>query len=343
MKSLGARSGQIIQIYLLQTLLLGLLGGLIGVGLGVGVQLAFPVLLAKLINLPTEVHIQLRTVLTGLGAGVLTTLLFTLPPLLDIRRMRPILILRRAVEEDRDPVWPLVLKHLRRWALIVAFTVAFAAAGFLLWRLHAHGGRLFTAAHVQYVLWPCVVLLVGDVLLDKTLRARMFRHPAQIAAFVFILAGLAAIATTLSDSATVGKVFSLGLVGVLAVLLAASAAVLAALKYFLNRTRLALPSTLRHGLANLYRPGNPSAALLAALGLGVMQIMTVFLVQQAVVKELHLSSAPNLPNVFLIDVTSEEVAGVRALLKSQKSVTSEAGAAAGGVVAHPGNRWSAGE
>jgi putative ABC transport system permease protein len=108
---------------------------------------------------------------------------------------------------------------------------------------------------------------------------------------------------------------------VLAVLLAASAAVLAGLRLFLAKTRLRLPSSLRHGLANLYRPGNPSAALLAALGLGVMQIMTVYLVQQAVVSELHLSAAPNLPNVFLIDIASNEVDGLRALLKSQSSVT----------------------
>ena len=36
------------------------------------------------------------------------------------------------------------------------------------------------------------------------------------------------------------------------------------LRLLLDRTRLALPSTLRHGLANLYRPGNQSAAVLAA-------------------------------------------------------------------------------
>jgi putative ABC transport system permease protein len=113
------------------------------------------------------------------------------------------------------------------------------------------------------------------------------------------------------------------LVGVLAVLLAASAAVLAGLRWLLNRTRLHLPSAVRHGLANLYRPGNPSAALLAALGMGVMQIMSVYLVQQAVVTELHISSAPNLPNVFLIDITNDEIDGMRALLKSQKSVTAE--------------------
>lgn len=260
MKSLGARSGQIMKIYLMQTLLLGLLGGVLGVALGIGVQLAFPYLLARLINVETDLHVQFRTVFTGLAAGVLTTLLFTLPPLLDIRGVRPILILRRAVEDTDDP---------------------FVAAIF----------------------------------------KKITKNLAQIGAAVLILGGLAAIATTLSDSATVGKYFSLGLVMVLAVLLGASALVLAGLKFFLNRTRLALPSAVRHGLANLYRPGNPSAALLAALGMGVMQMMTVFLVQQAVVSELHISSAPNLPNVFLVDITNDEIDGMRKLLTVQKSVT----------------------
>ena len=36
-----------------------------------------------------------------------------------------------------------------------------------------------------------------------------------------------------------------------------------------------------------------------------MQIMTVYLVQQAVVRELHIPAAPNLPNVFLVDITTE--------------------------------------
>ena len=241
MKSLGARSAQIIKIYLMQTLVLGLLGGLLGVGLGAGVQLAFPWLLAKLVNVDTTLHLQWRTVLTGLAAGVLTTLLFTLPPLLDIRSVRPVLIFRRAVEDVDDPFVSAVFRKLRK-------------------------------------------------------------NSAQLVAAVLILAGLTAIATTLSDSATVGRLFSVGLVSVLLVLLAASAGVLALLRLLLKRSGFSLPSSLRHGLANLYRPGNPSAALLAALGLGVMQIMTVYLVQQAVVKELHVSSAPDLPHVFLIDI-----------------------------------------
>lgn len=262
MKSLGARSGQIIKIYLLQTMLLGLGGGLVGVALGVGVQLTLPHLLAKLVHIDAEFHVHASTVITGLLVGVLTTLLFTLPPLLDIRSVRPVLIFRRAVEESDDP---------------------------------------FVSA----------------------IRKKISKNGVQIGAAILILTGLATIASTLSDSAVVGQVFSLGLVAVLAVLLAASAAVLAGLRYLLGKTRLHLPSTVRHGLANLYRPGNPSAALLAALGLGVMQIMTVYLMQQAVVTELNISAAPNLPNVFLIDIAADEVDGVRTVLKSQTSVKAD--------------------
>ncbi len=121
----------------------------------------------------------------------------------------------------------------------------------------------------------------------------------------------------------VGKWFSIGLVSVLLILLAASAILLAILKLFLNTTRLHLPSSLRHGLANLYRPGNPSAALLAALGLGIMQIMTVYLVQKDAVQEMNISAAPNLPNVFLIDIADSEIAGLKTLLHSQPSVIGE--------------------
>lgn len=263
MKSLGARSSQVIKIYLMQTLLLGIVGGLLGVGFGVGVQMALPLFLAKLINVVPDLHVDLRSVATGLGAGILTTLLFTLPPLLDIRNVRPILILRRAMDESSDD--------------------PFISAIF----------------------------------------AKITKNYAQIVSGVLILGGLAAIATTLSDSREVGKWFTVGLVVVLFILLIASWAVLRILRFFLSRTRLSLPSSLRHGLANLYRPGNPSAALLAALGMGVMQIMTVYLVQQAVVSELHVASAPNLPNIFLVDMTNDEIGGIRTLLKNAPGITKD--------------------
>jgi putative ABC transport system permease protein len=259
MKSLGAGSTQIMKIYLLQTLLLGLGGGVLGVVLGIGVQLAFPLFLAKLLHLTPSLRLDTHAIGLGLGAGLLTTLLFTLPPLLDIRNVRPILILRRNVEASDDPFTKRMLRKFQ-----------------------------------------------GSI--------------AQIVASFFILVGLVVLATRVSDSRQVGWTFAVGLVASLIVLLAMSAVTLWLLRQFLRRTGLHLPSTLRHGLANLYRPGNPSAALLAALGLGVMQIAAVYMVQRSIVNEMHVATAQNLPNIFLIDMSTDEVTGVRALLAQQPTV-----------------------
>lgn len=262
MKSLGASSAHILRIYVLQTLLLGLVGGLLGLVLGLGVQLSFPFFLARLLGITPAFRLDPRVFALGLGAGLLTTLLFTLPPLLDIRTVRPILILRRNVEASEDPFARKLLQRLR-----------------------------------------------GSVL--------------QIVAAVLLLAGLAWLATRVSDSRQVGLYFAAGLALLLLVLFAMSALLLSGLRRLLDRTRLSLAATLRHGLANLYRPGNPSAALLAALGLGVMQIAAVYMVQRSVVNEMQTSTAANLPNLFLIDISSSEVEGVRSLLRAQHEVGGE--------------------
>jgi len=321
MKSIGARSWQIMKIYLLQTLLLGLAGGLLGVTLGAAVQLAFPLVLPKSINVPTDFHIQPRAIAVGLMAGSLITLLFTLPPLLDIRSIRPSLILRRDTESEGPPqtagIFQQILGRLP-WVLLAAVVT---------W-LSIHTARRHWPGHALALTLEAVCVLAAAAF-GPWLVIKARKNPWQLAAFLLIVGGIAAIATLLSDvphgpdAAGVGEVFSVGLVLVLLVLLGASAAVLAALKFLLSRTRLHLPSSLRHGLANLYRPGNPSAALLAALGMGIMQIMTVFLVQQAVVSELRLTASPNIPNIYLIDISNSEIDGLRKLLKSLPGITAE--------------------
>lgn len=105
MKAVGARAAQIIQIYLVQTIWLGLAGGLIGVTLGAIVQKSFPWLIHQVFALLPDVPWDWSFSLQGLSMGVLATLLFTLPPLLAIRNIRPNLVLRRnmsdAAQEDR--------------------------------------------------------------------------------------------------------------------------------------------------------------------------------------------------------------------------------------------------
>jgi len=99
MKAVGARSNQVIQIYVVQTLWLGLAGGLIGVAIGAVVQKSFPWLIQRVFALLPDMPWDWSFSLQGLSVGVLATLLFTLPPLLAIRNVRPSLVLRRDMSD----------------------------------------------------------------------------------------------------------------------------------------------------------------------------------------------------------------------------------------------------
>ncbi|HYZ85319.1 MAG TPA: FtsX-like permease family protein, partial [Bryobacteraceae bacterium] len=101
MKSIGGRTSQIVQIYLLQTLTLGLIGGVLGIIVGSLLQRAFPILLGRLLQVSPEMPWLPSSAAQGLLAGLLTTLLFTLPPLLSVRRIKPALVLRRDMEDVR--------------------------------------------------------------------------------------------------------------------------------------------------------------------------------------------------------------------------------------------------
>jgi putative ABC transport system permease protein len=95
MKCLGAKSAQVLRIYILQTAGLGLAGSLAGIALGSLVQMAFPLFLARYFQVSMAPRFDLVSALQGLIVGLLTVLLFTIPPLLGIRHIRPALIFRR--------------------------------------------------------------------------------------------------------------------------------------------------------------------------------------------------------------------------------------------------------
>ena len=261
LKAVGAQSSDLLRIFLLQTLGLGLAGGLLGVAAGVGVMAALPAVFGKLLPVNTVLGFPWRSVFAGLGTGLLTTLLFCLPPLLDVRAVRPVLVLRRLVEQ--------------------------APAGFRAW------------------------------------LGRWWARRLQLGLSVLVVVALGGIAWALSDSAKVGGWFALLFAVALVVLLILAAVALRTLRFALNRVRLHLPSSLRHGLANLYRPGNQSAAVLASLGTGVMLILAVYLMQSSLLRDLRETASPKLPNVFLIDVTGDEVAGITDFFKRQAGVTQQ--------------------
>src|SRR5450432_1968605 len=78
--------------------------------------------------------------------------------------------------------------------------------------------------------------------------------------------------------------------------------------------------SIRHGIANLYRPGNHAQSALVALGIGVMFTLTVYLVQRGMLAEMMKSAPPGMPNVFLLDMTPRNRDAVVDLLVHQAGV-----------------------
>lgn len=95
LKTLGADSATVVRTYLLQAMLLGLIGSLAGAAFGAGLHSVLPGLLSGLVPLDLAGRVTLLPLVKGMAMGLLTTLLFTAWPLLEIRDIRPALVFRR--------------------------------------------------------------------------------------------------------------------------------------------------------------------------------------------------------------------------------------------------------
>ncbi|MGD0682877.1 MAG: FtsX-like permease family protein, partial [Terracidiphilus sp.] len=135
LKAVGASSSDLLRIFLLQTLGLGLAGGLVGVAAGVGVMAALPAVFGKLLPVHTMLEFPWRSIAAGLGTGLLTTLLFCLPPLLDVRNVRPVLVLRRLVEQGPEGVGGWFARWWSRRLQLGISAIVIAALGGIAWAL----------------------------------------------------------------------------------------------------------------------------------------------------------------------------------------------------------------
>ena len=255
MKSLGARSSQVIRIYVFETAILGSAGAVLGIIAGYGIERFFPHLIDRYFKMHVDLIFGWATILQGFAIGLLTTMLFTLPPLLRIRRVRPSVILRRNMMEGRPSWW----KRLRQSAEALA-------AGFA------------------------------------------------------IVAGIGAIAAWLSGSPRIGAYFVGALIAGLLSLSAVAWILLRTLRWFQRAASLHLPGPVRHGIANLYRPGNQAQSVLVALGVGVMFIASVYLVQHTVVQRIMENVPRGMPNVFLLDIQPSQQAAVADIVRQVPGV-----------------------
>lgn len=124
LRCLGASAGQAFAVYLVQGIGLGLLGAVLGAGLGVALQQALPAVLRDWLPFPVDFFIAWPEVGRGMAAGFLICVLFTLLPLLAVRRVPPLAALRALAADEAgagrfDP-----------WRLAIAALIACAVAGF---------------------------------------------------------------------------------------------------------------------------------------------------------------------------------------------------------------------
>ena len=116
LKCLGATARQVLATYVAQVMLLGAGGSLLGVAIAAIAIRAIPESTAAAFG-SVPYGLTWSAALQGLAVGLLVSLLFSLVPLLEVRRVKPLLLLRGA--DVMTPVLPATAsagrKGLRRW------------------------------------------------------------------------------------------------------------------------------------------------------------------------------------------------------------------------------------
>jgi putative ABC transport system permease protein len=108
LRCLGASAGRIFAVYLAQAAAMGLAGSVAGAALGLAVQRLLPRLLGDFLPVDVRLAPSWTALLSGLGVGVGVAVLFSLSPLLGVRDVSPLVLLRRSFDpaprRRRDPL-----------------------------------------------------------------------------------------------------------------------------------------------------------------------------------------------------------------------------------------------
>ncbi len=243
LRCLGASGRQVLAVYLAQALAIALVGSAAGAAVGTGLQLLLPRVVGEFLPVAVPLAPSWRAAGVGLGLGLWAAALFSLLPLLPIRRVSPLVVLRRPYQDDGQ----------------------------------------------------------GE------------RDPARILAALALAGSVVGLAAAETGSLRTGLAFAGG-IGV-----AAGTLWLAAFALTRGVRRL-LPSSWpyvwRQGVANLFRPGNQTLAVVLALGFGAFLLETILLVQHNLLRELRPGGGSGRPNVVFFDIQPDQREGVEAELRA---------------------------
>jgi len=260
LKCLGATTLQVLATYVAQVALLGLAGSLMGVLFAEAAMRAIPAALSASFG-GVAYGLTASAVGQGIAVGLLVSLLFALVPLLEVRRVKPLLLLRGGESGLAVP--------------------AAGRSG------SASGVRRSVSSGVDW-------LQVGTgVLVTAALVAVASWQAASLRAGVLVSGGFAVVALVLYG---VAWVFVRG------------AMPLARARWF----------PLRHAVLSLRRPGNQTRVILLSVGLGCFFVLAVRTLQQNLISEAVIDIRQGGADLFLIDIQSDQVNGVRALLDERQ-------------------------
>ncbi len=186
LKTIGADSHAIIRTYGFQAMLLGLLGSLIGLALGILLHQGLPRVIASMMAsdlldqlgyMNDGLGISIGPLAKGLALGVLSTLLFTLWPLLTIRDVKPARIFRREVVPLAPSGSQKTTRWWKRWREMdqikacASLVIGSGLALLSVWQANSWGvGLLFILAFAMAVLLLGAAARGGLVLLRKAPR-----------------------------------------------------------------------------------------------------------------------------------------------------------------------------
>ncbi len=172
LRCLGATSGQVLAIYVLQATVMGLLGAALGTALGVVIQFLLPLAIQDFLPVDVRVTLDWRAIALGLAIGVGVALVFALRPLLVVRRVSPLQALRRdaaALDKARLTDIPthlvnitlvagvlfLSVQRAGSWPRGALFAAGIAASMLVLWL--SASALAWLARRMVTARWPYVV------------------------------------------------------------------------------------------------------------------------------------------------------------------------------------------
>ncbi len=244
MRCVGASEATILRLFLLEMLMLAVLAGSVGVILGYFAQAGLSSLLGSLATAGPLPAPSWRPLGPALATGLVTLIGFAMPPLIRLRDIPPLRVLRRDLGAPKGRLWGL-------YGPAVA-----AVAGLLLWQA----------------------------------------RDLELALYVFA-----------------------GVLGTLLVLALAAWAMVHGLRLLRARVGVAW----RFGLSNIARRGVTSTVQVVALGLGIMVLLVLFLVRNDLLAGWRATLPADAPNHFLINIQTEEVAGITDFLRQRGLVEAQ--------------------